>query len=133
MPSVVVDTCVMSYLFKGDTRAALYRPHLAGNSLVISFMTLAELHRWALAHDWGPDRRADMDTYLRKYSIYPFNRALCAHWAAAKDRAQRSGRKMRTADAWIAATALMYSIPVVTNNRSHFEVLKPDLTVISES
>jgi hypothetical protein len=29
MPSVVVDTCVVSYLFKGGTRAGQYRRHLA--------------------------------------------------------------------------------------------------------
>ena len=133
MPAVVVDTCVVSYLFRGDTRASLYNPHLAGNTLVISFMTLAELHRWALERDWGPRRRAEMDAYLRRYVVYPFNRALCMQWAVTKDRTQRDGRRMGTADAWVAATALLYGIPVVTNNRRHFEVLEPDLTLVSEA
>ena len=35
---VVVDTDVMSYVFKHDTRAALYEPHLAGKDLIISFV-----------------------------------------------------------------------------------------------
>jgi tRNA(fMet)-specific endonuclease VapC len=47
--AIVVDTDVLSYLFKGDTRGDLYRPHLDGQVLLISFMTLAELDRWALA------------------------------------------------------------------------------------
>jgi predicted nucleic acid-binding protein len=41
--AVVVDTCVVSFLLKNDTRAELYRPHLDVDTKVISFMTLAEL------------------------------------------------------------------------------------------
>lgn len=133
MPSVVVDTCVVSYLFKGGTRAGQYRRHLQGNTPVISFMTLAELYRWALERNWGPRKVATMDAYLQRYLIYPFNRALCMQWAVAKVQAQRGGRTMKTDDAWIAATALLYGIPLVTHNRRHFEVLEPGLTVISES
>ena len=43
MDAVVLDTDVVSFLFKDDTRAELYRPHLTDKLLVISFMTLAEL------------------------------------------------------------------------------------------
>jgi hypothetical protein len=42
-PPVVVDTDVVSYLFKGDSRAPRYRPHLVGHTPVLSFMTVAEL------------------------------------------------------------------------------------------
>ncbi len=41
---LVVDTDVISFLFKRDTRAKLYEPHLSGRQLVISFMTVAELY-----------------------------------------------------------------------------------------
>jgi hypothetical protein len=43
--SAVVDTDVVSLTFKRDTRASLYRPHLDGRQLTISFMTVAELRR----------------------------------------------------------------------------------------
>lgn len=45
MPVVIVDTDVVSYLFKGDTRGDLYEPHLVGALTAISFMTLAELEQ----------------------------------------------------------------------------------------
>lgn len=41
----VVDTDVASFIFKDDTRAALYRPHTADRIAVISFMALTELER----------------------------------------------------------------------------------------
>lgn len=46
--AVVVDTDVISFQFKGDSRASLYDPHLAGHILVVSFMSVAELDYWAV-------------------------------------------------------------------------------------
>jgi predicted nucleic acid-binding protein len=34
--------------------------------------------------------------------------------------AQAAGRRIETADAWIAATALLYDAPLVTHNGSDF-------------
>ena len=48
MSSVVVDTDVISFLFKNHPIGSRYDPELAGRSLPISFMTLAELDRWAI-------------------------------------------------------------------------------------
>ncbi len=37
MATVVVDTDVLSYLFKGDSRGDAYRPHSAGQLVMICF------------------------------------------------------------------------------------------------
>ena len=44
---IVIDTDVVSFVFKGDTRANLYQKHLNWKDLVISFMSVAELYRWS--------------------------------------------------------------------------------------
>lgn len=44
---MAVDTDVVSFMFKGDTRMQQYAPHLLNKLLVISPMTVAELERWA--------------------------------------------------------------------------------------
>ena len=123
MPGCVVDTDVVSYLFKGDTRSELYRPILTGKLLVVSFMTVAELDRWALDHNWGETRRLKMEQHLRSFVVYPFNRSLCSKWAEVMNVTRRNGRRMGFADAWIAATALLYEIPIVTHNQTHFGVV----------
>lgn len=46
--AVVVDTDVVSYLFKSHPVAHEYLPDLENRTPVISFMTLAELDRWVL-------------------------------------------------------------------------------------
>jgi tRNA(fMet)-specific endonuclease VapC len=132
MASVVVDTCVVSFALKRDTRAELYRPHLDDNLLVISFMTLAELYRWPLERGWGETRRMELERRLREYIVYPFTRDLCRQWAAATDQARRNGRPIDVDDAWVAATALLYDLPLGTHNRSDFEGV-PHLRLVSES
>ena len=120
IPSVVVDTDVVSFIFKGDSRADLYDPHLVGKLTIVSFMTIAELDRWALQHAWGEAKRARLGSFLQKYLFAFGDRALCHEWAEAVVSARRNGRPIRTADAWIAATALLHGIPLVTHNRSNY-------------
>jgi len=60
MNNVVVDTDVVSYLFKSHPIAYLYLPDLAGRTPLISFMTLAELDRWVLAARWGEARPSSL-------------------------------------------------------------------------
>lgn len=132
MATVVIDTDVVSFLFKSDSRAQLYQRHLAGHHWMLSFMTVAELDLWALRYHWGGPRKRQMETYLRRFAIYPFDRALCLHWAEVTDSARRSGRPILTADAWIAATALLAGVPLITHNPSDYAAVH-GLTVLSEA
>lgn len=116
MPAAVVDTDVVSYLFKKDTRARLFRPHLLGKVWIISFMTQAELDLWALRANWGQKILERMDRHLAKFVLQPFERNLCQLWAEVTDRARRKGFPIDVADAWVAATALSLGIPLVTHN-----------------
>jgi tRNA(fMet)-specific endonuclease VapC len=130
--AVVVDTDVVSFLYKRDTRATLYRPHLDGQLPIISFMTLAELEQWTMARNWGARRRRELLDYLRRYLVEQSSPELCRRWAEAMDSARRTGRPILTADAWVAATALTYDVPLVTNNPADFAGVA-GLTVVSEA
>lgn len=118
--SVVADTNILSFIFKEDTRAELYRPHINDNLVIVSFMTIAELDRWALHHNWGKARRRSMELFLQDFLFSFCDRSLCVKWAEATDSARRNGRPIDTADAWIAATALLHGIPLVTHNPSDY-------------
>jgi tRNA(fMet)-specific endonuclease VapC len=61
MAAVVVDTDVISFLFRNDSRAELYRPHLTDRLLIVSFMTVAELELWTLQRGWGGARHARLE------------------------------------------------------------------------
>jgi len=116
----VVDTDVISYLLRRDSRAELFRPYLTGKLLAVSFMTIAELDRWALQRNWGPERKERMAAFLERFLIVPADRALCRTWAEVAEQARRNGRPIQTADAWVAAAAIALGVPLVTNNRSDF-------------
>jgi len=68
MRPVVLDTDVVSFLFKQDTRAALYVDKLRDRQLLISFMTEAELEQWVLLSNWGAQRIEWLRLYLSPLS-----------------------------------------------------------------
>src|SRR5579872_4886453 len=123
MNAAVVDTDVVSMLFKADSRAQRYRAHISGRLPGISFMTLGELKRWQLERNWGAFRKAELADHLTRYVVLPASRELCAKWAEVSWEARRKGRPIQTADAWIAASALHYQVPLITNNAGDYEMI----------
>jgi tRNA(fMet)-specific endonuclease VapC len=77
MAAVVIDTDVLSFLFKQDTRGDLYRRHLDGKVGVLSFMTVAELDFWADSHDWGARRRTALARFIQPFTVIDSDRELC--------------------------------------------------------
>src|SRR5947209_5283530 len=129
METLLVDTDVVSYIHKNDTRAELYRKHLDGKRLAISFMTVAELYRWAKERKWGKKKINELRQKLRCYVVLPYDDETA--WKYAEVRSIR-GHPVDPGDGWIAASALRHNIPLVTHNKAHFEHI-PGLQVISES
>lgn len=115
---VVVDTCILSYIYKKDTRAKAYLRLLSGLEPLLSFMTVAELYRWPLESNWGEARTTSLKLFVSSYAMLPFNKDVCWIWAQIKEI---KGRPMKDPDAWIAATAIAYQHPLVTHNVRDFE------------
>jgi predicted nucleic acid-binding protein len=129
MTAVVVDTDVVSFIFKHHPIGALYEADLARYTLLISFMTLAELDRWAIQSKWGPARREWLRLYLERFVLLPYSRKLCTMWAEVTVAAQARGCRTECADGWIAATALRHDV-LVTHNRGDYLGV-PGLKLIS--
>lgn len=128
--AVVIDTDVVSFVFKRDTRADDYRPHLEGEIAIISFMTLAELRRWTRERNWGAARRRELEEFLGGYAVFYADDDLCSVWADVMSSARRKGRPIAMTDAFVAATALLLNLPLVTHNRADF-VNVDGLSIIS--
>jgi len=120
MTTVLVDTDVVSFVFKNHPLASRYLPDLMGRTLAISFMTLAELYRWALQSAWGMSRWKQLEAYLDQFVILPYSKRLCSQWAEVMVVAQANGYRIDCADAWIAASALLYQAPLLTHNRNDY-------------
>jgi len=86
-PAVIVDTDVVSYLFRGDTRAEQFRPHVEHESAILSFMTVAELDRWVLHRNWGSAGHQSLYEYISRFTIILVDRSVCLSWARVIDSA----------------------------------------------
>ena len=119
---IVVDTDVVSYAYKGDARFARFAAALERKELVVSFVTVAELHLWTLTRNWGATRRDNLlQTVRQNYLMFGVDEELCRLWAELRQAGSVAGRLLPEHDAWIAATAIRLDAALATNNRRHFE------------
>ena len=130
MNRVIVDTDVVSFYFKNHPIADRYELELANRVLYISFMTMAEVERWSLQAHWSKPRVERLHTYLRRFTVVDSSPDLCRKWAEVTVAARAAGHRIECADAWIAATALLYEVPLVTHNRNDYLGV-PGLSVIT--
>jgi predicted nucleic acid-binding protein len=132
MDAVLLDTDVFSYLMRPkDTRGDAYRPHVKGKTAAVSFVTVGELFYGAEKRKWSARTLSHLQEKLKAVVIVPYDEELCR--AYARTRASLPvGVVVAANDLWIAATAIRHSIPLVTNNRKHFERIL-GLKLISES
>jgi predicted nucleic acid-binding protein len=116
MASVLLDTDVFSFVFKRDTRAKLCEPDLIGDQACLSFQTVAELRFWANVRRWGKSRRQNLELSLGRCVVLPYDDALASHWADITASRRGLGKPIGCGDAWIAAAALRYGLPLLTHN-----------------
>ncbi len=95
-------------------------------------MTEAELEQWALLSNWHAKRIDWLRIFLARFGIIPSSHDLIIKWAEVMVAARRVGRRLETADAWIAATAVLYDAPLVTHNASDYAGV-PGLKLITEA
>jgi len=130
MTQIVVDTDVVSFLFKNHPIGLRYDPELAGRVALISFMTCG---RGGAVGDSVPLGRASaplvapVSRPVHGGSIQP---GPLPQVGRSDGHAQAAGRRIECADAWIAATAMLYGVPLVTHNRSDYPGVS-GLTLIS--
>jgi predicted nucleic acid-binding protein len=129
--SVLVDTNVISYIMRGDTRAKLYIPHLQGKLLAISFITVGEMFYGAEKKRWGDQKRKNLEATLGKFVVIPYDKEIAWCYARVVTARERKGRPINLHDSWIAACALRHGVAIVTHNASDFEDI-PGLQIITE-
>jgi tRNA(fMet)-specific endonuclease VapC len=94
MSTVLLDTNIVSFIFKRDSHAAAYAPLLQGNRLAISFMTAAELFQWAIVRNWGQARFDRLEQSIATYLIIPPDLNLCRAWGRLRAERQQVGRSI---------------------------------------
>jgi tRNA(fMet)-specific endonuclease VapC len=86
-------------------------------------MTLAEMRQGALDANWGQRKRDVLEAYLADFAVLHSDNLLCCAWATVRSESARARHQIGSADAWIAATAMALSAPLVTNNPKDYRHL----------
>ncbi len=130
MSTVLLDTNIVSFIFKEDSRVRDYAPLLLHQELAIAPMTVAELYQWAALRHWGETRQQQLEALLKRYTILPIDIPVCREWARLRAARTEIGRPISSQAAWIAATARRYGLPLVTHNPADYERIA-DLQIIT--
>jgi tRNA(fMet)-specific endonuclease VapC len=128
-PIVILDTNIVSYIFKGGELADEYERLLVGYDARISFATSAELHYWAEKNRWGSRRRLQLRGFLVDYPELPYHKHMAELCAKLMTECEHAGRRIEWADAWIATTAIWHDATLVTHDLGFLHV--PRLRVIT--
>jgi tRNA(fMet)-specific endonuclease VapC len=134
MSTVLLDTTVASLFHpkkQHNTLRAKYEPHMQGQILALSFQSVAELWSWAEENNWGAKQRDGLTVFLQRFLVIPYDAELAKVWAKVGTHCKRIGRRIESGDAWIAATAVRYKIPLLTHDGDHVGLNYPGLQVIS--
>jgi tRNA(fMet)-specific endonuclease VapC len=120
MNVVLLDTTVASFLHpkkKGAETREKYEKHMRGQTLALSFQSVAELWHWAEANGWGEKARQELDSLVRRFLVIPYDYELARVWARVMEESRKEGRRFEAGDCWIAATAVHRGIPLLSHDR----------------
>jgi toxin FitB len=98
--------------------------------ILLSVITLAEL-RYGVERMPAGSRRNHLERWVRQdlqlrfeNRILPVNEEVAGRWAVLQARSENAGRQMGIMDAFLAATAQVHELALVTRNVSHFGMLQ---------
>jgi len=135
---ILLDTDVLIDLARNSPRAPTWRPLVVDRIPIVCFVTVAELWKGAILSRYGDERRRTLRATVTSLVVVPSTDDLAEEWARVVAEARSLGQALGGAelgknvhahDAWIAATARLRDLPLLTGNRRHFEGL-PGLVLV---
>lgn len=124
MAAVLFDTDAFSVLHGQGEAAAEVRRRTKGRFPLLPFIVVGELRKGALYAGWGERRSGALETQIASMTVLPFDEVVIDAYARvtadAKRRGHPLGQDAQSNDAWCAACAIAYAVPLVTRNVRHF-------------
>ena len=113
---IVLDTSVVSLLFPTAAPSEFSKGEITGRRAVTSFQTQEEVLFGALEGGSGARRMNLLRRHLDQYELVGVTPELVDICARLRAERKSVGRALKTADAWIAASALLLRCPLATTD-----------------
>ena len=113
---LVVDTDVASFMFKECERGVAYMDLIGTKPSGITALSLAEIRYGVTKNNWGARRIASLDAFLNRFRLFEANLEIANLTGAIRGVCERVGRSVSWPDAWAAATALWFDVPLVAHD-----------------
>jgi predicted nucleic acid-binding protein len=127
----VINRCIAdtSVLIANESGRALQRTNIP-DEIAVSIVSIGELRAGVLAAEELAVRDRRLETLTRALSLdpLPIDPVVAANWAQLRVALRSEGRRMPANDSWIAATALAYELPILTQDSDYDDV--PGLRVV---
>jgi predicted nucleic acid-binding protein len=114
----LIDTNVISHLFSGTLPASgrLFVENIINAEFIISVAVEIEV----LTYHQSPDKMPLIEDFVSLATILPLDREVTKKAIEIR----KDNRKLKLADAIIAATAIVYQLILITNNTKDFVGIK---------
>ncbi|MGI8731388.1 MAG: PIN domain-containing protein [Solirubrobacteraceae bacterium] len=135
---LLLDTNVLIDLARNSPRAPIWRPLVADKVPIVCFVTVADCGRKRSSRPTVHELRRTLRATVNSLVVVPSTDDLAEERAKVVTEARGLGQALGAAelgknvhaqDAWIAATARLHGLPLLTGNRRHFEGL-PGLQLV---
>jgi predicted nucleic acid-binding protein len=123
MRFVVLDTDVSSLIIKKRLPIRL-ATKLVNTQPIITFVTRAELTKWAEIRNWGPGNRTVLTQWMAGVPMLPGDEDVADTYGVLSAAGMRRGRPRPMNDMWIAACCLTHGLPLATLNVKDFDDFK---------
>ena len=125
---MVIDTSIFIDYLRAKDKTKTRLQNLPDDAVIhISSVTLYELHMGATT----PQKWVDVKTLTESIPVLAFDQEVAEKSAIIYQELKKTNKLIEFRDIFIAATALVHHLPVVTRNAKHFNRIKA-LTVITE-
>ncbi|HHT9126698.1 MAG TPA: type II toxin-antitoxin system VapC family toxin [Candidatus Brocadiia bacterium] len=131
-PSYLIDTDWAIHYLNGHKEIVERLATLKKEGLAISIISLAELYEGIYYSTKPAENERGLDDFLTDVSILGIDEEICKVFGKERGRMRQEKELIGDFDLLIASTCLYHGLPLLTNNRKHFKMVK-DLSIISRS
>lgn len=125
---MVIDTSVFIDYLRAKDKTKTRLQNLPEDAVIyVSSVTLYELYMGAFT----PQKWVDIQTLTDGIPVLSFSQEVAEKAAIIFQELKKTNKLIEFRDIFIAATAIVHHLPVVTRNGKHFKRIK-ELTVITE-